>query len=740
MIQYRQWFLSVFLGSSFVAALAQPHKQPVDYVNNYIGVVDGTEASNCVIGPQLPFGSISPSPQTSNGGNDGYSPDEPVRGFGQLHVSGTGWGTNGQIFLSPQIGLKVGETEHDSPKSDERATPYEYAVTLKRYDIAVELTPSRHSVLYRFTFPRSDSAHILFDLTHNLPMDIKPVIGGEVSEGEITVDDHDHRLITGHGTYRGGFGGGNYTVYFAAKVSKEPARTGTWLNGAISMGQPSALASPSTQRLLKKNDRVGAILNFSTADKEALYLKIAVSYKSVEQAEAWLDAEIKDFDYEAVKNAGRSAWNRELKKIMVEGGTEKDKTIFYTALYHAHLMPCNRTNDSKDFGKDVPVWDDHFAVWDTWRTVYPLHELISPDMVSGTINSFIARFKKGGVVKDAFVNGNEMNNEQGGNNVDNIIADAWLKGVKGVDWEEAYKILKADADHQRLGSFMWRTEDSANDTYRSKGWIPAGIMNCSMTLEYAYNDHCIALVANGLGKEKDFRRYLDRSGQWINLWNKDAESDGFKGFIMPRTLNGEFVPTDLKKYPGSWKNYFYEGSSWTYSWFVPHDFNKLVELNGGKEAFAQKLEYGFKNGLIDYGNEPAFLAVQGFHYAGRPDLSSYWVRKLMKERFTEKGVPGNDDSGAMSAWYIFSAMGFFPNAGQNIYYLTGPLFTKVTMQMGNGKTLVISAPDAAEKNIYVHSVSINGKRADSSIISYDDIRNGGTLVFDMSATPSAPVK
>ena len=709
-------------------------KEVVDYVDNFIGVLDGQDASNCVIGPQLPFGSVNPSPQTINGGNDGYSPDESIRGFGQLHVSGTGWGTNGQIFLSPQIGLAVGEKDHDSPKSDEIANPYEYAVTLQRYQITTHLTPARHSVIYRFTFPRSDSAHILLDLTHNLPMDIRPVIGGIVSEGQVTTDPQGN--ITGYGVYQGGFGGGTYPVYFAAAVSKKPARTGTWLNGTVSMAAASGSPSGSpSEHLRQKNDRVGAILNFTTTNNEKIYLKIAVSYKSIEQAKTWLAEEINGFDYDAIKENAKTQWNTLLKKIEVEGGSEKDKTIFYTALYHAHLMPRDRTDDHKDFGKDVPVWDDHFAVWDTWRTVYPLHALLTPEIVGGTVNSFIARFKKYGLVRDAFVNGSDMNNEQGGNNVDNIIADAYGKGIKNVDWSAAYAILKYDADHQRLGSFAWRKEDSAGNTYKTKGWIPAGIMNCSMTLEYAYNDFCVASVAQGLGKTDDYKKYLDRSHQWTNLWNKDATSDGFKGFIQPRQLNGEFVSVDLKKYPGSWKNYFYEGSSWTYSWFMPHDFPRLVELNGGKEAFAKKLEYGFANNLIDYGNEPAFLAVQGFQYAGRPDRSSYWVRKLMRERFTEKGVPGNDDSGAMSAWYIFSAMGFFPNAGQNSYYLTGPLFTKTVVHLGNGHILTIEAPNTSEKNIYVKSVSVNGKRITGSIMDYKDLEKGGVIKFEMNETP-----
>lgn len=701
-------------------------KRPVDYVDNRIGVVD--VISNCVIGPQLPQGSINPSPQTIKGEDDGYAPNEPIRGFGQLHVSGTGWGTNGQVFISPQIGLAVGETAHDSPKSAETAKPYEYGVTLSRYQIAAKVSPSYHSAIYQFSFPKSDSASLLLDITHNIPMDIKSVIGGAVSKGEVHFENQNHTRFSGYGIYRGGFGGGDYPVYFTAEISKQPQNYGTWINGKINPKSDS-------QSLLAKNDRVGAFVNFSTKANEAVYLKIAVSYKSIEQAKTWLNQEITAWDYSKARQNAKEIWNKQLEKIEVEGGSEKDKTIFYSALYHAQLMPRNRTNDTKQFGKDVQMWDDHFAVWDTWRTLYPLHALINPDVVSGTVNSFIARFKKNGVVRDAYVNGNDMQNEQGGNNVDNIIADAYQKNIKGIDWEEAYKVLKYDADYQRLGSFAWRKQDSLNNTYKKTGWIPVGIMSCSMSLEYSYNDYCTAQVAKGLGKTADYNQYLERSKLWVNLWNKNAASEGFKGFIEPKTLKGDFVDIDLKAYPGSWKNYFYEGSSWNYSWFMPHQFKELVALNGGNEAFVKKLNYGFENKLINYSNEPAFLAVHGFLYAGRPDLTSYWVRQLMSKAFTDKGYPGNDDSGAMSAWYAFSAMGFFPNAGQDIYYLTGPLFNKIKVHLGNGQLLTILAPKASVENIYVRSIRVNGKKWDSAIITQDMINKNCTIEFEMGNKP-----
>lgn len=716
----------IFALTLFISSAQAQNLQPVDYVDNFIGV--RSEKGNCVIGPQLPFASICPSPQTPNGRDDGYHPQEPIRGFAQLVQSGTGWGTNGQIFFSPQVGLSIDEQGHDSPKSNETAKPYEYKVSLDRYKIDVSLSPSYHSAIYKFKFPKSHSASIILDLTHNLPMDIATYIHGNVYEGKVNIESANRNEITGYGIYEGGFGQGPYTVYFAAKINKKPQSYGTWLNGKKTQRSDN-------QALIQKNDRVGAYLQFNTATNENISLKVSVSYKSIEQAKIWLEAEIPDWNYDKVKETAKNTWNNTLKKIEVEGGTEKDKRLFYTALYHSHLMPRNRTNDSKAFGKDVPVWDDHFAVWDTWRTLYPLQILLNPDMVSGTINSFIARLKRYGKVKDAFVNGNEMTMEQGGNNVDNIIADAFVKKIKGVNWEEAYKVLKFNADNERLGSFAWRKEDSALNCYKQTGWIPAGKMSTSISLEYSYNDFCTSQVAKGLGKTEDYKKYLERSKQWVNLWDQSAENEGFKGFMTARNLDGTFVKLDVKKFAGSWNNYYYEGSGWVYSWFTPHQFEQLVKLNGGKKKFVAKLNYGYENKLLNYDNEPSFLTAQAFHYGGRSDLTSYWTREVMKEKFPEEGTFDNDDSGAMSSWYIFSAMGFFPNAGQDFYYLNGPMFKKITVHLSNDKLLTINAPNASSENIYVKSAKINGKKYTPFTFTHDRIKDGGTIDFEMSDMP-----
>ena len=703
-------------------------RQLADFVDPFIGVNDTKAgASNCVIGPQLPFGSINPSPQTKDGDQDGYSPLQPIRGFGQLHVSGTGWGKYGQVFLSPQIGVAPGEEDHDSPKENERARAYEYAVKLTRYGISTSVTPARHAAIYKFVFPKSDQSSILLDITHCLTRDIVPFVGGDVLGGRITLTGPNRDELRGYGTYRGGFGEGSYNVYFCARVAKKPAAFGTWLNGKLQPGQ-------AADSLRKPNDRVGAYLIFTTKADETVYLKVAVSLKSTEQAARWLDAEIPGWDYQKVLNQAQATWNQQLAKVQVNKGNERDKRLLYTALYHAHLMPRDRTNDLPGFAEGVPMWDDHFAVWDTWRTLFPLHVLLNPGTVAGTINSFVARLQKNGKVKDAFVAGNDMQAEQGGNNIDNIIADAYVKKVPGVDWNQAYEVLKFNAEQERQGSAGWRKNEPLLGNYKKQGWIPFGAMAGSMTLEYAYNDFCAAQVAQGLGKTDDARRYLLRSKKWVNLWNPKAESDGFTGFIVPRTQDKEFLPVDLKKRQGSWKYFFYEGNSWTYSWFAPHQIDTLIVLNGGPAAFAKKLQHAFERDLIQYENEPAFLAPQLFHHVGRSDLSSYYVRKLLREGFNEQeGSPGNDDSGAMSSWFVFSALGFFPNAGQNYYYLNGPLFEDVTLQLSNGKRLRIVAKNAGPDNIYVQSVKLAGQPVKGFSITHDELMCGGTLEFQMGA-------
>lgn len=692
------------------------------FVDPRIGVLG---AGSTVIGPTLPFGSVHPSPDTPDGGHDGYHPGRPIRGFSQTHASGTGWGQYGNFLVSPQVGLATLPAEHESPKTDEKAEAHQYQVRLSRYDILAQVAPARRAAFYRFTFPASDQAHIVLNAAHHIPGDIvtamfkgsrKPV------PSSVTISD-DGRQISGESRFPGGFGGAHY-AYFHAEFDQAPAAVGTWRDGTTQPGERSIKSSGAQEHL-------GAYLRFNTQAGQAVQMKIGVSFLSIEKARESVRADLPGWDYDAVRDDAAKTWRDALSAIDVKGGTDAQRTIFYTALYHAMIMPRDRTGEFARFAPGVAMWDDHYAVWDTWRTLYPLLAVIRPDVVRDTVNLFIERQRVDGSVGDTFIAGNNKLLEQGGNGVDMIIADAHAKGIKGIDWEKAYGVLKYDADRRRTGPDFDKRNSPA--PYRKLGWIPAGIMSCSMTLEYAQNDFAAAQVAAALGHTEDAKTYAARSQKWENLWNPDTESDGFKGFIMPREADGKWVDFDTKKYPGSWKPYFYEANAWTYSYFVPHQPDRLIELMGGAERFIARLEHALKTDLLRLDNEPAFLIPQLFHHVARPDLTAKALQTIVSERFTLRGYPGDDDSGAMSSYYVWANLGLFPNAGQDLYYLNGPAFERATIRRPGQEPLTMTRTG---KGIFVASVLLNGKSLDRSWLRHSELNGAATLAFVMSETPT----
>ena len=726
-----------------------------DSVSPWMGVVSN---GNTVIGPQLPWGSIHPSPDTADGYTDGYNPARKIRGFSQLHASGGGGpGKYGQFLLSPQIGLNVAETGHDSAKAGEEPRLSSYQVRLTDYNILCEFTPTRHAALYHFTFPESDNAHLVVDLGHSIPKDSDFFNGGYADEGEVFLDEQA-QMVRGWGHYWGGWSAEPFRVYFAAKYDRPAVGFGTWKDGAIRPGV-------AQEKITAAKQRIGGYLKFKTGKDEAVLLKIAVSFKSIEQAQRYLDEEIPAWDFEQVRDAAAAAWEAKLGKIRIEGGSSEQRTIFYSSLYNAMRMPRDRTGDNPKWQSAEPYWDDQFCVWDTWKTLFPLQILINESMVRDNLKAFCDRFKFNGEVTDAFVAGNDryfswygddkeswMGN-QGGEDVNNIIADACVKGVAGVDWESCYEILRQSAERERAPAY--RAQD--------RGWVPYRSYHfglfCSRSMEFSYNDFCVSQVAGKLGKNNDCKRFLHRSRQWENLWNPELESDGFKGFIAPRRMDGSFVLYDPKHdraaaTTSELDRSFYEGSSWVYSYFVPHDFARLIALSGGAEAYVKKLEHALQTGehdcfeeidgvirlrkspgLIDFSNEPSFLTPFSFIYAGRPDLTSFWVRKNIAN-YSPAGFPGDEDSGAMGSWLVFAAMGLFPNAGQDLYLLNGPLFRKITLTRENGKAIVIEGIQASPENVYVQSAELNGKPLDRAWLRHDEIKDGATLRFVMGPNPS----
>ncbi|MFD2285830.1 alpha-mannosidase [Pedobacter petrophilus] len=700
----------------------------VNYIDTKIGVID-TRGSNCIIGPQLPYASISPSPQTIDGDHDGYHPNRPIRGFGQLHVSGTGWGKYGHFLISPQVGLAVAPDKHDSPKSKEITTAYYYQTNLDRYNIVAGVAPTHHAALYQFTYPKTDSAYIVLDATQSIA-DFIPKLGYKFRKCDVEILPEKNQIRASI-ECSGGWAYGYYKLYFIAQFNKSFSESGVWKDNTLKKGEYAMSLDKD------EGQRVGTFCRFKTQQDDKILMKASISFSGFENAEKYLNNEIKGWNIEDVEKAGMLAWENKLQHIKIETNSEAQKKIFYTAMYHTMIQPRDRTGDNPNWKSNAPYWDDNYALWDTWRSAFPLFMLIDQDMVRGNIQCFVDRYKHNGAVRDGFVAGIEMEEEQGGNDVDNVIADAYVKGLKGVNWQEVYGLVKYNAEKERKGLVARNQQNpeykANNGRYKELGWIPECFNSNSNTLEYAYNDFCVAQLAKGLGETADYEKFIKRSKGWTNLWNPNLESDGFKGFIDAKKADGSFINQDAKMWGKSWVNPFYEGTSWTYSYFVPHDINRLIKLVGGKEMYAKRLEYGMNNKLIDYGNEPSFWALRSFNHAGRPDLTSKWVHWILNKNYDTTGYTGNDDTGAMTSWYILSAVGLFPNAGQDIYYLNAPLYKKSVITLSNGKKLSISANNLSAKNIYIKSCKVNGKPWNSSVIRHKDIANGATIEFELAA-------
>jgi predicted alpha-1,2-mannosidase len=694
---------------------------------------------NVAIGPQLPWGAIQPGPDTEDGASDGYHPRRKIRGFSQLHVTGTGsYGKYGQFLISPQIGLVTGETGHDSEKADETAEITEYKVRLKDYDIFCELAPAAHSAIYRFTYPASDRAHLLLDLGYSIPEAL--CRAGYVDGGEVVVDA-EKQMITGWGSYWGGWSAEAVRVYFAARVDTRVASFGVWKDNVPA-------ENVARIKVAHPKEHIGAYLGFKTASNQPVMLKIGVSFSSVENALDFVDKEIPAWDYAAVKEGAVSAWNNRLGRVQVEGASDEQKTLFYSTLYNTMRMPRDRSGDNPSWRSSEPYWDDYYCVWDTWRTLFPLHILLHEGVVRDNVRALVDRFKHNGQVLDGFVGGNdryykwigegipEWLQNQGGDDVDNLIADAYVKGVSGVDWQAAFALVKAHAEQERAPSY--RAMD--------RGWIPFrkyGFgLYCSRTLEFAYNDFCAAEMAQGLGYTNEALAWRQRSLRWENLWNPEAHSDGYKGFIAPRWSDGAWLDYDPRSEhavmsAGGVDRAFYQGSSWVYSYFAPHDFARLIELSGGSAAYCERLQYALSHNLIDFSNEPSFLTPFSLIYGGRPDLCAFWVRRNAQSYTLTRGFPGDEDSGAMSAWYVFAALGLMPNAGQDFYLLHGPMYPRAVLTMENGKQIVIEGVNASPENLYVQSLTLNGAPCDRAWVRHSELKDGATLRFVMGSEPSS---
>ncbi|MDR1428604.1 MAG: GH92 family glycosyl hydrolase [Bifidobacteriaceae bacterium] len=669
---------------------------PVQYVNTLGGT--GAGAGSTIAGPTMPNGSIHPSPETLLPANGGYTPGQRVVGFGQLYAQGTGGRQSyGNFLLSPQTGpLRTVEANHSSAVAEETASADYYSATLSEYGIKAEVAPTDNAAIYRFTYPEASDGSILIDVSRR--------IGGELAlrSGSVTIDSVNS-LITGGGAFDGNWNPAEWDMFFALKFDRLPSEMGLWDSSGLYPG------------LLTKNvdsgGRLGAYLKFATSADERVHAKIAISFVSEARAVEFLDQQIPDWDFDAAHAAATEAWNDVLRNVDLGGEVSlAQKAKFYTALFHANVQPRDRMSDHG-------YWDDYYTIWDSWKTAFPFLSLTRPDMVAENINSFIDRYAANGYVSEAFIQGKDFLSGQGGNDIENVICDAYLKNIPGVDWEAAYAAAKGDAAAMRSAGYInsgYHTGAAVATNGLPYSWrFGAG----SGTMGFAINDHALAVMAQGLGHEEDSVLFAKRSGNWRNIWDKNRTADGYSGFPVGA---------------------FYEANMWEGAYYPVFDVEGMVELMGGRSVFVSRLENALSKGYIDFENEPSLQTVWllATPQVGRPDLASKWANEFLK-KFPAEGYPGDEDNGAMSTAYMWIMSGLFPFAGTNYYYLHGSRLPEITYHLGNGKDFVIKGNDASAANIYVRSATLNGQPLNESWITYEQIMAGGTLEFTMGATPSA---
>ena len=702
------------------------------FVNPFIGT-DFT--GNTYPGAQVPFGMVQLSPDNGLPGWDriaGYFyPDSTIAGFSHTHLSGTGAGDLYDISFMP-VTLPYKEAEvplgiySKFSHSDESATAGYYQVRLNDYDINVELTATERCGIQRYTFPQSESAIIL---------NLKKAMNWDFTQ-DSKIEIVDSVTIQGY-RFSDGWAR-NQKIYFRTRFST-----------------PFDSFKLDTTAIISKDKYYGtayiAQFNFNTQKDEQIIVSTAISGVSIEGASRNLDSEVPTDDFDKYRAEAKSKWNKELSKIVVEADNIDDKTNFYTAMYHSMLAPTVFCDvDGSYYGPDRQIhkangWTNYstFSLWDTFRASHPLFTYTQPERTNDMIKSFIAFYEQNGRLPVWNFYGGETDMMIGYHAVP-VIADAYLKGIGDFDSEKALEacVATANIDEYRGIGF-----------YKEKGYIPYNITDkynsenwsLSRTLEYAFDDFCIAEMAAKMGKKDIADEFYARSQNYRNVYNPEST------FMQPKDDKGLFIE-NFK--PDEYTPHICESNAWQYFWSVQHDIDGLIELTGGKDRFAEKLDSMFtfnpsaddelpifSTGMIGqyaHGNEPSHHVAYLFNKVGMPWKTQKYVSQIMNELYlnTPAGLCGNEDCGQMSAWYIFSAMGFYPvNPVSGVYEIGSPLFSKTEMKLENGKIFTVVANNLSKENIYIQSVKLNGKSYRQSYITHGQIMSGVTLELEMGNEP-----
>ena len=724
------------LGLLLACAPNQTVQQGAADLAGVVNPMIGTDfTGNTYPGAQVPFGMVQLSPDNGLPGWDRISgyfyPDSTIAGFSHTHLSGTGAGDLYDILFMP-VTRPYKEAEgalgiySDFSHDEESASAGYYRVRLKDYDILAELTATERCGVQRYTFPEAD-ASIFLNLKKAMNWDF-------------TLDSHievvDSVTIRGYRFSQGW--SPKQHVFFETRFSKPF----------------EAMQLDTTAIATKSQGRIGtatvARFDFKTVKDEQIVVVTALSGVSAEGAHKNLVAEAPDMNFEGYRQRAEAVWNRELAKIEVKGGTSDDRVNFYTALYHSMIAPTIYCDvDGAYFGPDGQThagegWTNYstFSLWDTYRAAHPLFTYTQPDRANDMIKGFLKFYEQHGALPLWNLYGWETDMMIGYHAVP-VIVDAYLKGIGDFDAEKALEACVASAnrdDYRGIGE------------YKRLGYVPAYSdpkkwenWSLSKTLEYAYDDYCIARMAEKMGKAEIAKEFYARSQHYRNVYNPAT------GFFQPRDEQGRFNP---KFNPDEYTEDICESNGWQYMWSVQQDIDGLMQLVGGKARFAEKLDSMFtytpasdeelpifSTGMIGqyaHGNEPGHHVIYLFNKVGEPWKTQQYASKVMRELYqnTPAGLCGNEDCGQMSAWLVFSAMGFYPvDPVSGLYEIGTPLFEEVKMQLANGKCFTVKAPGASAERIYVQSVKLNGAPYDKSYITHEQIMSGATLELEMGAEP-----
>ncbi len=744
----RNIYLTCYLGVFLIYISCQTYeKEDAKKMDSFAGYVDpfiGTGGhGHTYPGATVPFGMLQVSPDNGISGWDwcsGYHYSDSITiGFSHLHLSGTGIGDLNDIRLMP-INKKVDLTipvksRDDIPYKSSYSHQQEiseagyYSVYLKDHHINAEITSDLRTAFHRYTYDGNDLQSIILDLGYAINWD-KSIQSLIKIEDKFTISGYRHS--TGWAK--------NQKVFFVVKFSKamvdyDLVRDGEYLKKGQSVF----------------GEKTSVQLFFNKLKKNELRVKVGVSSVSIENAKENISDHIGSFDFDFIKENANNIWNNKLSQIEIETPVDSLKTKFYTALYHTQIAPVTFSDANGEYrnSKDSIVKTDNFtaystlSLWDTFRAEQPLLTILEPSKVADIINSMLVYYEDKKSLPVWTLYANETNTMTGYHSIP-VIAEAYIKGIKGFDIEKAYEAMKHTMMQDERGLLF----------YKNYGYIPYDLLDESVTitLEYAYNDWCVAQIAKELGKNEDFEYFINRSKAYQFLF------DNKTGFMRGKSELGDkwHEPFDPKYSAHRVHADYTEGNAWQHSWFVLHDTEKLIEMHGGNEKFTKKLEELFTtsseitgenvsadiSGLIGqyaHGNEPSHHIAYMFNFAKQPWKTQYWVREILNTQYfaSPDGLSGNEDCGQMSAWYVFSSMGLYPyNPVSGNYQIGSPLFDKSTIRVSENIDFVISAENNSEEHIYIQSATLNGEEFNRTFITHNELLQGGSLHFKMGKVPN----